>query len=181
MSRLVLFCVVNFLSSALRGFKPDVVAYTSIIKGLCDAGSVEEAFKFFNEMLCQGPESQPDIVTYNILINALCNQGSVSQAIDLLNRMLDHGCNPSKGTCNIFLRALREKIDPPQDGTDFLDEMVARLVKRQRISGVNEIVEVMLRKFLSPKVSTWARVIQGLCKPKKIQAAIDKCKANLYG
>ncbi|KAK1556682.1 hypothetical protein Q3G72_010081 [Acer saccharum] len=51
----------------------DVVAYRLTIHGLCNAGSIEEALKLFNEMLCQELKSQPDVV------NALCKQSSVSR------------------------------------------------------------------------------------------------------
>ncbi|KAJ6414890.1 hypothetical protein OIU84_003831 [Salix udensis] len=163
-----------------KGCKPDVVAYGSMINGLSNAGLVEDALQLYNEMLCQEPDSQPDVVIYNILLNALCKQSSVSRAIDLLNSMLDRGCDPDLVTCIIFLRALREKLDPPQDGGEFLDGLVVRLLKRQRVLGAAKIVEVMLQKILPPKPSTWARVVEDLCKPKKVQAAIQKCWNILY-
>ncbi|KAH0986139.1 hypothetical protein GBA52_013316 [Prunus armeniaca] len=163
-----------------RGYKLDVVAYSSMIHGLCNAGLVEQGLKLFNEMLCQEPECQPDVITYNILFNVFCKQSSISLAIDHLNRMLDRGCDPDSVTCDIFLRGLREKLDPPQDGREFLNELVVRLFKQQRIVGASIIVEVMLQKFLPPKASTWTRVVQELCKPKKVRAAIDKCWSSLY-
>ncbi|KAL7211000.1 hypothetical protein ACSBR2_013983 [Camellia fascicularis] len=126
-----------------RGYKPDVVSYSSMIHGLCNAGSVEKGLKRFNEMLCQESVSQPDVITYNILFNALCKQHSISHAIDLLNNMLDQGCD----LC----------LNPPQDGSLFLDELVLRLYKRQRIVAASKIVEVMLQKFLPLKASTWER------------------------
>uniref|UniRef100_A0A6N2JWZ2 Pentacotripeptide-repeat region of PRORP domain-containing protein n=1 Tax=Salix viminalis TaxID=40686 RepID=A0A6N2JWZ2_SALVM len=161
-----------------KGCKPDVVAYGSMINGLSNAGLVEDALQLYNEMLCQEPDSQPDVVIYNILLNALCKQSSISRAIDLLNSMLDRGCDPDLVTCIIFLRALREKLDPPQDGGEFLDGLVVRLLKRQRVLGAAKIVEVMLQKILPPKPCTWARVVEDLCKPKKVQAAIQKADVD---
>jgi pentatricopeptide repeat protein len=163
-----------------KGCKPDVVAYSSMINGLSIAGLVEDAMQLYNEMFCQGPDCQPDVVTYNILLNTLCKQSSISRAIDLLNSMLDRGCDPDLVTCTIFLRMLREKLDPPQDGREFLDELVVRLLKRQRVLGASKIVEVMLQKLLPPKPSTWARVVENLCRPKKVQAVIQKCWSILY-
>lgn len=164
-----------------RGFKPDVVAYSSMIHGLCNAGLVEQGMNLFNEMLCLEPESLPDVITYNILLNALCKNGSsISRAVDLLNHMLDRGCDPDVVTCDIFLRTMREKLEPPQDGREFLNELAVRLLKRERIKGASTIVEVMLQKFLPPKASTWARLIQQLCKPKKVQRAIESCQSSLY-
>ncbi|CAI0393472.1 unnamed protein product [Linum tenue] len=164
-----------------KGCKPDVITYSSMIHGLCCSGSLEDALKLYNEMLCQEPNSQPDIVTYNILFDALCNRSSLSTAIDLLNRMLDRGVDPDVITCNIFLRALGEKIDPPQDGTEFLDELVVRLFKRQSTLGASQILGVMLQKFLLPKASTWGIAVQEFCRPKKVQVAIERCRNNVYG
>ncbi|KAJ8758807.1 hypothetical protein K2173_000528 [Erythroxylum novogranatense] len=163
-----------------RGCKPDVVTYSSMLHGLCNAGLLEEALKLYHEMLYQEPNSQPDIVTYNILLNSLCKQNCISRAIDLLNTMLDRGCDPDLVTCNIFLTTVREKLDPPQDGRDFLDELVVRLFKRQRVSGASEIMQVMLQKLLPPKASTWTGIIQQLCKTNRIHAAIERCWRNLY-
>ncbi|KAM3703319.1 hypothetical protein ACJW30_04G087500 [Castanea mollissima] len=163
-----------------KGFKPDVVAYSSIIHGLCNAGLIEQGLKLFNEMLFLEAKSQPDVITYNLILSALCKQSSISRAIDLLNSMLDRGCDPDLVTCDIFLRTLREKVHPPQDGREFLDGLVVRLFKRQRVVGASRIVEVMLQKYLPPKASTWEKVVQELCKPKKIQIGIDECWSNLY-
>ncbi|KAF6162973.1 hypothetical protein GIB67_021122 [Kingdonia uniflora] len=164
-----------------RGFKPDVVAYSSMIHGLCNVGLVDDGLRLFNEMLCQDPETQPDVVTYNILLNGLCQVDTVSRAIDFLHSMLDQGCDPDLYTCNIFLKSLREKLNPPQDGRDFLDGLVIQLSMRRRIVGASKIVEVMLQKHLSPKISTWERVIQDLCTHTKMKEDIAKCWSNLFG
>ncbi|KAL7131966.1 hypothetical protein ABFS83_12G040300 [Erythranthe nasuta] len=164
-----------------KGLTPDAVAYTSMIHGLCNDGSIREGLNLFNEMQCKkASNSKPDAVTYNVLINALCKQGRIPHAIDLLNSMLDQGCDPDSVTCNIFLASLKEKPDPPQDGGEFLDELVLRLHKRQRIDGASKIIEVMLRCFLHPKASTWDKVVREICKPKKIRAVIDRCWSELF-
>ncbi|XAR52873.1 hypothetical protein NMG60_11021191 [Bertholletia excelsa] len=163
-----------------RGYRPDVVSYSSMIHGFCCAGLVELGLRLFNEMLCLNSASQPDVITYNILLHALCKQDRISRAIDLLNCMLDQGCDPDLVTCNILLNALKEKVEPPQDGSLFLDELVIRLYKRQRIIAACNIVEVMLRKFLPLRTSTWEMVLQGLFKRRKIQSAIDKCWNDLF-
>jgi pentatricopeptide repeat protein len=162
------------------GIKPDTVAYSSIIKGLCGIGSMDAALKLYHEMLCQEePKSQPDVVTYNILLDGLCMQKDISRAVDLLNSMLDRGCDPDVITCNTFLNTLSEKSNSCDKGRSFLEELVVRLLKRQRVSGACTIVEVMLGKYLAPKTSTWAMIVREICKPKKINAAIDKCWRNL--
>jgi pentatricopeptide repeat protein len=162
-----------------RGIKLDVVAYSSMIHGFCNAQLLEQGMKLFHQMLCHEPKLQPDVVTYNILLNAFCMKNSVSRAIDILNTMLDHGCDPDFITCDIFLKTLRDNMDPPQDGREFLDELVVRLIKRQRIVGASNIIEVMLKKFLLPKPSTWALAVQQICKPMKVRKTISECWSRL--
>ncbi|KAL0687805.1 hypothetical protein Bca4012_087482 [Brassica carinata] len=162
------------------GIKPDTVAYSSMIKGLCGIGSIDAALRLYHEMLCQEePNSQPDVVTYNILLDGLCVHKDVSRAVDLLNCMLDRGCDPDVITCNVFLKSLREKSGACEEGRRFLEELVVRLLKRQRVSGACKVVEVMLSKYMAPKGSTWGLIVPEICKPKKINAAIDKCWRNL--
>lgn len=163
-----------------KGLTPDAVAYTSMIHGLCNAGSIKQGLNLFNEMLCKASNSKPDVITYNILISALCRQDRISHAVDLLNSMLDQGCDPDSVTCKIFLTTLQEKNDQTEDGREFLDELVLRLHKRQRIVGASKIIEVMLQCFLHPKPSTWEKVVRELGKPKKTLAVIDRCWVDMF-
>ncbi|KAL9675105.1 hypothetical protein QQ045_003306 [Rhodiola kirilowii] len=162
------------------GFQPDVVSYTALIHGLCNAGLLEQALNLFNDMLLQRCNSQPDVVTYNIILAGLCRESSITRAIDFLSGMLDEGCDPDLVTCNVLLKALREKVNPPQDGRNFLDELVCQLLNRQRIIGASNVIEVMICKYLIPRKSTLEKVVVGLCKPQKVQAAINRCWHDLF-
>ncbi|KAJ6695169.1 PPR CONTAINING PLANT-LIKE PROTEIN [Salix koriyanagi] len=167
----------------IDGCFPSPVTFNVLINGLYNGHKAIEVWKDMAKHNCTQNE-----VCYSVLIHGLCKDekvkdammSSISRAIDLLNSMLDRGCDPDLVTCIIFLRALREKLDPPQDGGEFLDGLVVRLLKRQRVLGAAKIVEVMLQKILPPKLSTWARAVEDLCKPKKVQAAIQKCWNILY-
>uniref|UniRef100_A0A1J3FSG9 Pentatricopeptide repeat-containing protein n=2 Tax=Noccaea caerulescens TaxID=107243 RepID=A0A1J3FSG9_NOCCA len=141
---------------------------------------MDAALRLYHEMLCQeDPKSQPDVVTYNILLDGLCMQRDVSRAVDLLNSMLDRGCDPDVITCNTFLKILSEKSDSCEERRRFLEELVVRLLKRQRVYGACKIVEVMLDKYLTPKAATWEMIVPLICRPKKTNASIDKCWMNL--
>ncbi|RID78246.1 hypothetical protein BRARA_A01091 [Brassica rapa] len=184
-----------------RDCKPNIVVYSALVDGLCREGKPDEAKEILNEMISNGclPNAytysslmrglfkaglseeaiQPDVVTYNILLDGLCVHKDVSRAVDLLNCMLERGCDPDVITCNVFLKSLREKSGACEEGRRFLEELVVRLLKRQRVSGACKVVEVMLSKYMAPKGSTWGMIVPEICKPKKISAAIDKCWRNL--
>nr|GLL49136.1 pentatricopeptide repeat-containing protein At4g20090 [Ipomoea trifida] len=147
-----------------RGHRANEYVYSSLISGLFKEGKSEEALKLWNEMIEKG--SKPNTIVYSALIDGLCRE--------------DQGCDPDSVTCNIFLTILSEKLSPPQSGGEFLDELVLRLHKRQRILGASNIIEVMLRKALYPKLSTLEKIVRELCKPKKVQVAINKCWNDLF-
>ncbi|KAL7159147.1 hypothetical protein ABFS83_01G009000 [Erythranthe nasuta] len=69
---------------------PDVSTYTTVIKGLCNVGMIEDAEKVFDEMTC-GKNS----ITYNIIIDGFCKKGLVESARRIMDRMVaDEGCLP---------------------------------------------------------------------------------------
>nr|TKR84667.1 hypothetical protein D5086_0000256850 [Populus alba] len=133
-----------------KGCTPNAYTCSSLMKGFFEAGNSHRAVEVWKDMAKHNFTQNE--VCYSVLIHGLCKDGkvkeammsSISRAIDLLNSMLDRGCDPDLVTCTIFLRMLREKLDPPQDGRDFLDELVVRLLKRQRVlgsSGHSEVLE----------------------------------------
>ncbi|XP_038977124.1 pentatricopeptide repeat-containing protein At4g20090-like [Phoenix dactylifera] len=164
-SRMVMMAWKNMLNN---GRTPDLIAYTSMIRGLCEAGMVDGGMRLLNDMLARG-DVEPDAVTYNVLFHGLLEGGNLTRAMDLLGRMLDRGCDPDPVTCNIFLKWLVVE----GKGREFLDGLVVRLIKRGRVEGASEIVEVMLRKCLAPEASTWEKVLRGVCKRKKVWRIID--------
>ncbi|CAM8979368.1 unnamed protein product [Rhodiola kirilowii] len=162
------------------------VCYSVLIDGLSQEGKINEAKMVWKQMIASGfqPDvrcnSQPDVVTYNIILAGLCRESSITRAIDFLSGMLDEDCDPDLVTCNVLLKALREKVNPPQDGRNFLDELVCQLLNRQRIIGASNVIEVMICKYLIPRKSTLEKVVVGLCKPQKVQAAMNRCWHDLF-
>ncbi|KAJ7004426.1 hypothetical protein NC653_009331 [Populus alba x Populus x berolinensis] len=134
-----------------RGYRVNEYVYSALISGLFKEGKSQEAMQLFKEMTVK--ECEFNTIVYSVVIDGLCRDGKPDEALEL---------------------------DPTQDGREFLDGLVVRLLKRQRVLGASKIVEVMLQKLLPPKPSTWARVVEDLCKPKKVQAAIQKCWSILY-
>ncbi|KAI3448296.1 hypothetical protein Pfo_004961 [Paulownia fortunei] len=68
-----------------RSFCPDNCSFNIVMRGLCMAGKVEEAFELLDVMRSFG--CFPDLVTYNTLINGLCRVGNVDRAQELLREI----------------------------------------------------------------------------------------------
>ncbi|KAK4412666.1 Pentatricopeptide repeat-containing protein [Sesamum alatum] len=70
--------------------KPDVSTYTTMIRGLCKVGMIEDAEKLFDEMSCG-----KNLMTYNIIIDGFCKKGLVESAQRIVDQMArDEACPP---------------------------------------------------------------------------------------
>lgn len=88
-----------------NGCTPDVIAYSSMIKGLCMIGMVDGDMRMFNVMLAR-KDVELDVFSRNILFNGLLKDSKLPEAMDLLSTMLDMHCDPDFLTCDTFLKVL---------------------------------------------------------------------------
>ncbi|XP_040967082.1 pentatricopeptide repeat-containing protein At5g16640, mitochondrial-like [Gossypium hirsutum] len=92
-----IFEVVSiFDEMAERGYQAQLIAYNTILKGLCKIGNIdraEEATRLLNEMVDNNIPL--DIVTYNLLIDALCKDGKISKAVETVDMMTKQGIEPN--------------------------------------------------------------------------------------
>merc|ERR1719198_2459633 len=56
--------------------EPDIITYSTLIKGYCIEGSVEKAFRVLEDMKAQG-KLQPDEIMYNSLLDGCAKQQRV--------------------------------------------------------------------------------------------------------
>jgi pentatricopeptide repeat protein len=84
------------------GLRPNVVHYTTLMKGLVNAGHLDDAAGVLRCML-QSPDTAPDVVTYSMLVQAHADRGTVGEAVQVLKQMLHHGIKPDDIILNIVL------------------------------------------------------------------------------
>nr|XP_017224772.1 PREDICTED: putative pentatricopeptide repeat-containing protein At1g12700, mitochondrial [Daucus carota subsp. sativus] len=75
------------------GWVPDVVTYTTLIKGLLSQDRALEAEHLFRKLI-RFREIQPDVVTYSTIIDGLCKTSNTSMALKLLRKMEKLDCRP---------------------------------------------------------------------------------------
>ncbi|XP_074328202.1 uncharacterized protein LOC141666101 isoform X2 [Apium graveolens] len=142
------FCHLNRVDYAFsllpaiikRGFLPDVVTYTTLIRGLISQDNPVEAQNIFNKLL-RFNDIQPNVVTYTTIIDGLCKRGHPSVAVKLFRYMEKKGCKPNAVTYNTIIDCLRK----------------CRLVD-QALGLLRE----MTRKGILPNLMTYSSLIQGL-------------------
>merc|ERR1719456_1423866 len=85
--------------------EPDLVTYSSLVKGYCLAGDVRRGFKVFEEMKSSG-KVLPDEIIYNVLMDGCARETLVDDALKLLQSMQGAGITPSNHTLSILVKLL---------------------------------------------------------------------------
>ncbi|KAK4775201.1 hypothetical protein SAY86_010136 [Trapa natans] len=133
----------SFLADLVEeGFVPDIVAYSTAMRGLIQTHKIDQAMELFRDLQAQG--CRPDVVAYNILISGLCKAKRVSEADKLFEEMLEGGLFPSVVTYNSMI-----------DGWCQIGDVDRALLCLSKIS----------RKAQEggPDVITYTTLIDGLC------------------
>jgi len=101
---------MNHASQLLEDMKessvePDIITYSTIVKGYCLEGDVDRAFNVLEEM--KGDEKfAPDEIMYNSILDGCAKQHRVEEALRILEEMKAAGVGPSNYTLSILVKLL---------------------------------------------------------------------------
>merc|ERR1719405_113573 len=85
--------------------EPDIITYSTIVKGYCQSGDVARAFEVLKEMKGDGKYT-PDEIMYNSLLDGCAKQNLVQDALWLLEDMRESGVSPSNYTLSITVKLM---------------------------------------------------------------------------
>ncbi|XP_074319138.1 uncharacterized protein LOC141656164 [Silene latifolia] len=92
-----------------NGMAPEIVTYSILINGLCEAGRLVEAAKVFSFLVVK--RLRPNVTTYTTMVKVLCRQGLLGDATKLLKEMADNGCPPNGRTYNTIIKGFLNAND----------------------------------------------------------------------
>ncbi|XP_031284276.1 pentatricopeptide repeat-containing protein At1g62680, mitochondrial-like [Pistacia vera] len=93
-----------FDSIARKGYRPDVVCYTTLINCYCKNKEVNEALSLYREMISKG--IRPNVITYTTLLTGFFLIAKVKDAQNLVGEMRLNNVFPDSWTYNIFIDGL---------------------------------------------------------------------------
>merc|ERR550514_1900105 len=85
--------------------EPDIITYSTIVKGYCQSGDVDRAFQVLEEMK-RDSKFAPDEILYNSLLDGCAKQHRVDEALSLLADMKASGTAPSNYTLSIPVKLM---------------------------------------------------------------------------
>jgi len=87
------------------GVKPDVIAYSTLVKGYADNGGVSSAMSILELMLEE--RVRPDEIIFNSVLSACCSFPMKSaQVLRTFETLIGHGMKPTTTTLSILLKCL---------------------------------------------------------------------------
>merc|ERR1719414_2551533 len=103
-------CAMDRASALLEDMKcarvePDVITYSTIVKGYCVEGDVDRAFHVLEEMKSDG-KFVPDEIMYNSILDGCAKQHRVEDSLRVLDEMQAAGVGPSNYTLSILVKLL---------------------------------------------------------------------------
>ncbi|MCO5567970.1 hypothetical protein L7F22_021666 [Adiantum nelumboides] len=172
------------IDASKRGCLTSSIMWHSLINGLCKAGKVEEGIKLISVIKDMGIE--PSVVTYGIIIGGLCKLGKLSDAMAYLGRMKSGGLEPNSIIYASVMDAMCKagRIDEAHDllktislddGNQnfiFLNIFVKAYSHLERMDEACAMHEKMIKSGFWPCASTYAMLMQGLCKAGRLKEAL---------
>ncbi|XP_072978776.1 pentatricopeptide repeat-containing protein At1g02060, chloroplastic [Typha angustifolia] len=132
---------------------PNVVSYTTVIRGYCGKLLVDEAVGLFKEMGAVGLE--PSNITYNTLIQGLCK----AQRMDLVKRILEKGDGGGSGDVSF------------RPDTCTFNTLIAAHCKLGKIDDALQVFNRMTELHVKRDSASYSTMIHGLCDNGDLQRA----------
>merc|ERR1719482_2599997 len=88
-----------------RGVKPNVITYSTMLKGHCQNGNVQEGFAILEQMK-KDTRLRPDEIVYNSLLDGCAQNNLVDEGLRLLEVMQREGIRPSNFTLSILVKMM---------------------------------------------------------------------------
>jgi len=146
------------------------VHYTTLIKGLVQAGLVQNALQVLEQMRNQ-PSLTPDIITYSTVVKGLAELGDVDGALEWLEKLTQEGVMLDSTFFNTILLGCSKCSMPPAR----VEAILARFLSLGFKPEVGTL-SVLVKAFV--KSGSWSEALE-LIKDAKLQFDIQPDQ-NLY-
>jgi len=121
-----------------QGIEPNVITYSTIVKGYCQENRIDKAFELFGEMK-KSPSFRPDEITYNSLLDGCARHGFWDRGNGLLADMQRFGVRPSNFTLSVVVK-LANRSKRPEQAFELCDELCKKYNIRPNVHVYNNLV-----------------------------------------
>merc|ERR1719375_626485 len=172
---------------------PNLITYSTMLKGHCQNGDIQTAFKILEQMKIDA-HLKPDEIMYNSLLDG-CAQGTlVDEGLRLLDEMEAEGVKPSNFTLSILVKlmnrarrlnqafSLVEEITQKykfQPNVHVYTNLVQACVSNQNLQRGVSVLEQMIKENISPDNRTYSILIRGSISRGQFDQAVGLMRGAL--
>merc|ERR1719420_2371608 len=132
--------------------KPNVITYSTMLKGHCQNGDVQTGFAILEEMR-KDARLKPDEIMYNSLLDGCAQSNLVDEGLKLLEEMQSEGVKPSNFTLSILVKLMN---------------------RSRNLDGAFAIVEDIAKKHrIRPNVHVYTNLIQACISKRALDRAMQ--------
>merc|ERR550532_3373673 len=158
-----------------QNIEPNVVTYSTILKGYCQENRLEKAFELLEDMK-KSTKHRPDEITYNTLIAGCAKYGLYDRGVLLLREMQEAGVRVSNFTLSVLVK-LATRSRQPEKAFDLCKELTQQYNLRLHVQVYNNLVhactanqdmqhalqvfEQMLNERVRPDARTYTLLLRG--------------------
>eukprot|EP00933_Yihiella_yeosuensis_P071182 TRINITY_DN79387_c0_g1_i1.p1 TRINITY_DN79387_c0_g1~~TRINITY_DN79387_c0_g1_i1.p1 ORF type:complete len:954 (+),score=224.23 TRINITY_DN79387_c0_g1_i1:150-3011(+) len=124
------------------GIEPNVITYSTVLKGYCSANRLDEAFMILEEMK-RNSNLRPDEVTYNTLLDGCARQGLFDRGMSVLTEMRTAGVSPSNFTLSVLVK-LATRSKRTNKAFELCDEISKEFRLRLNIHVYNNLIQACI-------------------------------------
>merc|ERR1719183_1751822 len=93
------------MKMAMPPVEPDIVTFSTMVKGFCNSGSLDRAMQILKEMKASG-KYEADELMYNSLLDGCAREHRPDDALKLLGDMKKSGVAPSNYTLSMLVKLM---------------------------------------------------------------------------
>ncbi|XP_010535223.1 PREDICTED: pentatricopeptide repeat-containing protein At3g13160, mitochondrial [Tarenaya hassleriana] len=169
--------------------EPDVVSYNTLIKALCEKGSLDDAVSVLDEIESKGLE--PDLFTFNTLLCELYKNGQFERGEEIWSKMMEKknvsldgrsynarllGLSMQRKSKDlvVLFEEMKNKGIKPDDFS--FNSMIRGFINEGKLDEAKTWYSEMEKNDCRPNKSTFAIMLPVLCKSGDLGYAFELCK-----
>merc|ERR1719443_222010 len=160
---------------AKHGIQPNVITYSTMLKGHCQMGDIQTAFSILDRMKKEG-RAKPDEIMYNSLLDGCALNNLVDEGLRLLEEMQREGVKPSNFTLSILVKMMNRarKLDsafavveeiakkyPFRPNVHVYTNLIMACVSNRSLRRGLQTLEQMARERVAPDPRTYTILLRG--------------------
>jgi pentatricopeptide repeat protein len=176
-----------------HSIRPNVITYSTMLKGHCQMGSIQTAFSVLEEMKRE-TKLRPDEIMYNSLLDGCAQNNLVEEGLGLLKEMQAEGVAPSNFTLSILVKMMN-RARKLNNAFSLVDEitnkygfkanvhvytnLIQACISNRQLQRGLAVLETMTNERISPENRTYAILVRACISQGQYDHAIALLRGAL--